>query len=105
MILSGSMLNNLNPQTAGETCTSFHWHLWHLDLIICFASESVFLDVCTGKSLSEEFILSSTNPQYDNRLFIDLPVQYMKTTSSEHGENMLYTQIGFCFCFDIISMF
>ena len=39
------MLNNLNPQTAGETCTSFHWHLWHLDLIICFASESVFLDV------------------------------------------------------------
>ena len=47
------MLNNLNPQTAGETCTSRHWHLWHLDLIICFASESVFLDVCTGKSLAQ----------------------------------------------------
>jgi hypothetical protein len=40
--------------------------------------------VCTGKSLSEAFILTSTNPQYDKRLFIDLPVQYMKTTSSEH---------------------
>ena len=38
----------------------------------------------TGKSLSEAFILTSTNPQYNKRLFIDLPVQYMKTTSSEH---------------------
>ena len=51
----------------------------------------------TGKSLSEAFILTSTNPQYDNRLFIDLPVQYMKTTSSEYGENMLCTQIVFLF--------
>ena len=55
----------------------------------------------TGKSLLEALILASTNPQYDNRLFIDLPVQYMKTTCSEHGENMLCTQIVFCFCFDI----
>ena len=38
----------------------------------------------TGKSLSEAFILTSTNPQYDKRLFIDLPVQHMKTTNSEH---------------------
>ena len=36
---------------------------------------------CTGKSLSEALILGSTNPQYDKRLFIDLPIQYMKTTS------------------------
>ena len=57
--------------------------------------------VITGKSLSEAFILTSTNPQYEKRLFIDLPVQYMKTTSSEHGENMLCAQIVFCFCFDI----
>jgi hypothetical protein len=34
--------------------------------------------------LSETLILGSTNPQYDKRLFIDLPVQYMKTKSSEH---------------------
>ena len=40
--------------------------------------------VGTGKFLSEASILGSTNPQYDKRLFIDLPVQYMKTTSSEH---------------------
>ena len=34
----------------------------------------------TGKSFSEALILTSI----DKRLFIDLPVQYMKTTSSEH---------------------
>ena len=38
----------------------------------------------TGTSFSEALILASTNPQYDRRLFIELPVQYMKTTSSEH---------------------
>ena len=47
------------------------------------------LVLCTGKFLSEALILSSINPQYDKRLFTDLPVQYMKTTSSEHGENMM----------------
>ena len=31
----------------------------------------------TGKSFSETFILASTNPQYDKRLFIGLPVQYL----------------------------
>ena len=45
----------------------------------------------TGKSMSEALILVSTNPQYDNRLFIELPVQYMKIPSSEHGENMRRT--------------
>ena len=38
----------------------------------------------TGKSLSEALILASTNPQYDKRLFIELRVQHMKITSSEH---------------------
>ena len=38
----------------------------------------------TGKSLSEALIFGSTNPQHDKRLFIDLPILYMKTTSSEH---------------------
>ena len=42
------------------------------------------MQLCTGKSFSEALILTSTNPQYDKSLFIDLPVQYMKTTSSEH---------------------
>ena len=41
----------------------------------------------TGKSLSEALILASTNPQYDDRLFIELQVQYKKTTSSVHVVN------------------
>ena len=45
----------------------------------------------TGKSFSEVLILASTNPQYDKRLSIELPVQYMKIPSSEHGENMSRT--------------
>ena len=45
----------------------------------------------TGKSLSEAHIFASTNPQYDDRLFIELQVQYMKIPCSEHGENMLST--------------
>ena len=52
-------------------------------------SEITLIKTDTGKSLSEALILRSTNPQYDKRLFIDLQVQYMKTTSSDHGENML----------------
>ena len=39
--------------------------------------------------------LTSTKPQYNKILLIELPVQYMKTTSSEHQENMLCTQIFF----------
>ena len=38
----------------------------------------------TGRSMSEALIFASTNPQYDNGLFIELPVQYM-------GENMMRT--------------
>ena len=39
----------------------------------------------TGKSLSEGLIFASTNPQYDDRLFIELQVQYMKIPSSNLG--------------------
>ena len=39
----------------------------------------------TGKSLSEALIFASTNPQYDDRLFIELQVQYMKNPSSNLG--------------------
>ena len=39
----------------------------------------------TGKSLSEALIFASTNPQYDNRLFIALQVEYMKIPSSKLG--------------------
>ena len=36
----------------------------------------------TGKSLSEALNFASTNPQYDDRLFIELQVQYIKIPSS-----------------------
>ena len=39
----------------------------------------------TGKSLSEALIFASTNPQYVNRLFIELQVQYMKIPSLNLG--------------------
>ena len=39
----------------------------------------------TGKSLSEALIFATTNPQYDDRLFIELQVQYMKIPSSNLG--------------------
>ena len=48
----------------------------------------------TGKSLPDTLIFASTNPQYDDILFIQLQVQYVKIPSSEHGENMLCTEIS-----------
>ena len=47
--------------------------------------KSINLAQDTSKSFSEALIFASTNPQYDKRLFIDLPVLYMKITSSEHA--------------------
>ena len=39
----------------------------------------------TGKSLSEALIFASTKPQYDDRLFVELQVQYIKIPSSNLG--------------------
>ena len=33
--------------------------------------DELFVHSCTGKSLSEALIFASTNPQYDDRLFIE----------------------------------
>jgi hypothetical protein len=55
----------------------------------------------TGKSLSEALIFASNYPQYDNRLFIELPVHYMKIASSERSQNMLCKYIKFFF--DILN--
>ena len=50
----------------------------------------------TGKSLLEALILGSTNPQYDKRLFIDLPVKYI------HENYKLRTCcLHILFCFNI----
>ena len=47
--------------------------------------------ICTGKSLSEALIFVSTNPQYDNRLFIELQVQHKKIPKS-NMERTCYVQ-------------
>ena len=44
----------------------------------------MYICIFTGKSFSEGLILASINPQYDNRLFFESPVQYMNIPSSEH---------------------
>ena len=47
-----------------------------------------------GKSLSEALIFASTNPQYDDNLFIELQVQYIHENSNlKPGENMLCREI------------
>ena len=48
--------------------------------LMCIVKSLCFL---IGNFFSETLILASTNPQYDNILFIELRVQYI-TTSSVH---------------------
>ena len=38
-----------------------------------------------GKSLSEAYIFASTNPQYDDKVLIQLQAQYMKIPISNLG--------------------
>jgi hypothetical protein len=44
----------------------------------------------TGKSLSEALIFASTNPQYDNRLFIELQVHENSIQTQTWGEHVVY---------------
>ena len=58
----------------------------------CYIDEEVELNFLTKRFhglgyrwiLVKSSYLRSTNPKYDKRLFIDFPLQYMKTTRSEH---------------------
>jgi hypothetical protein len=59
-------------------------HLWSGVRATYGATKGKLCYEVTGKSLSEALIFTSTNPQYDDRLFIALQVQYMKIASSEH---------------------
>ena len=59
--------------------------------------------------MSEALILASTNPQYDEWLFFELQVQYMKITSSEHvvyiincSECQNKKQIVYTTCFELV---
>ena len=52
---------------------------------------------CTGKSLSEALVFASTNPQYDNRLFI----VHGNCKLRIPAEHVVYTNC----CFDIQNNF
>ena len=54
--------------------------------INCLASQF------TDKSFSDALIVTSTNPQYYKRLFIESSVQYMKIPSSEHAAYMICSE-------------
>ena len=60
----------------------------YLSVGISFLTTNIQTDLSeffgTGKFVSEELILESVNPQYDDRLFIDLQLLTQKNTNSEH---------------------
>ena len=60
----------------------------------------------TGKSFSEVLIYWSINPQYDNKLFNDLRVQYKKFPRAEHVNNISRTcqeHVIYTNCFECIN--
>ena len=59
----------------------FSFNSFYLIEMRTFAQNCKFSN---GKWLSEALIFASSSPQYDNRLFFESPVQYMKIPSSEH---------------------
>ena len=94
----------------------------YLSVGISFLTTNIQTDLSeffgTGKFVSEELILESVNPQYDDRLFIDLRLQYKKNTNWElvvyknyfwswHSKQFLYTtyyEILFVLCCTLDSM-
>ena len=62
-------------------------------------AENEFAELLTGKSLSEALIFASTNPQYDDRLFI----VHENCKLRIPAEHVVYTSC--CFCFDIQDNF
>ena len=90
-------LRSLMPKKCSGMQKSCFWTGFHHKKLTNQKSHSTSLWYCgTGKSLSETFIFASINPQYDNRLFMELPwklqAQNMGRTWAEHGQNM------FCAC-------
>ena len=61
-------------------CIAFQFLFMSESFITKQKDQNSFLKVVyfdTGKSLSEAHIFASTNPQYDDRLLIELRVQYL----------------------------
>ena len=58
------------------------------------SADTILSENENGKYLSEALILASTNSHYDERLFIESRVQYMKIARSD---NFVYTNCFFAF--------
>ena len=75
--------------------------LYVMHLPVCPSSIESTKKVIQVNLFQKHLFLHQLHQQYDKRLFIELQVLYMKIASPEHGQNILCTQIVFCFCFDI----
>ena len=82
--------------------------LWRYVFPPCVKRTSVFSSNFsmpgTGKSWSEALIFASTNPQYDDRLFIELQFNTWKFQAQTWGEHVVYRN---CFWHSeqVLSMF
>ena len=62
-----------------DDCLSSVEYQWIMFAVFIPVGSMAF--VITGKSFSEALIFASTNPQYDDRLFIELQDQYLHENS------------------------
>ena len=62
--------------------------VWCVKILICEYQNLT----STGKSLSEALIFALTNPQYDDRVFIELQVQYVDNAWKFQAQNMGRTE-------------
>ena len=68
-----------------------------------YLNPSIVSSSCTGKSLSEALVYASNNPQYDDRLFIELQVQCMKIPSSNMGRTCCVQKLFLLFLYTTCS--
>ena len=83
--MSGSLLI-WNPRYCQNICVDFT--NIYINFVLIFV-------VCTGKSFLEALIFASTNPRYDDKLFIELQVHCSihENSKLKPGENMLCAEI------------
>ena len=69
-----------------QAAVNLYWQVTSMCKKLCvIVWKCPYVSRITGKSLSEALTFASTNPQYEDRLFIELQVQYMKIPSSNLG--------------------
>ena len=93
-------MNPTNRFIFHDLIYSLVWHCFVLCIsFACSLGEKKTLknEKCTGKSLSEALIFTSTNLQYDHRLFIELQVLYMKNPSWNLGRTCCVQELFLTF--------